>query len=122
MTAWDHLGVGQQPVDRVRWSELSRQQRAFNPVTQTYINTAREKSSAQQDLQQTQASLSRAKKRAENYAFNAYDPITCDVKFASKIPEPKPRVRSMEHLSSFLLFVNSNMLLAMRSLCAQSHE
>lgn len=91
MTAWDHLGIGQKPVDRVRWSEVSKQQRSFNPVTQTYIHTAREKSATKTDLQKSQAMLSRANKKAEHYAFGAYDPITCSVKYASKIPKPKPR-------------------------------
>jgi len=91
MTAWDKIGVGQKSVDRVRWSEVSRQQRAFNPVTQTYINTSREKSSAQKDVAREQQELARARKRQEHYAFNAYDPITCEVKFSSKIPKAKPR-------------------------------
>lgn len=91
MTAWDHLGIGQKPVDRVKWSQISQQQRAFNPVTQAYIHTSREKEASKQELKNTYATLSRARKKEEKYAFGAYDPITCDVKFASKIPKPKPR-------------------------------
>ena len=98
MTAWDHLGIGQKPVDRVKWSEVSQKQRAFNPVTQKYIHTAREKSGVQKDLQRSQAALSWAKKKEEKYAFGAYDPITCSVKFANKIPKPKPRVMCIAHI------------------------
>lgn len=91
MSAWDHLGAGQKSIDRVSWKNISQQQRAFNPVTQKYIHTSRERSSAKQDLKQTQVGLARARKKQEKYAFGAYDPITCDIKFASKIPAPKPR-------------------------------
>ena len=104
MTAWDHLGIGQKPVDRVKWSEVSQKQRAFNPVTQKYIHTAREKSGVQKDLQRSQAALSWAKKKEEKYAFGAYDPITCSVKFASKIPKPKARVICIVHIQITINF------------------
>ena len=111
MTAWDHLGIGQKPVDRVKWSQISQQQRAFNPVTQAYIHTSREKAASKQELKNTYATLSRARKKEEKYAFGAYDPITCDVKFASKIPKPKPRVHALNMCISSFAFFSRIMLL-----------
>jgi len=87
-TPWDVDG-GPALNERVRWSELSRQQRAFNPLLQRDVSTAAERSRQAAEQERKRLAAEKAMNNRLKTTYIHYDVVTNQTKYPSKVPAPK---------------------------------